>query len=77
MPFAELGEKRIWYEITGDGEPLVQLPGAGLGLRNFSRVTPFWLATFGWWTSTWWALVKVPQRRRDIHYRTGPTTCGI
>ena len=40
MPFAELGEKRIWYEINGQGEPLVQLPGAALGLRNFSRVTP-------------------------------------
>ena len=40
MPFAELGEKRIWYEINGQGEPLVQLPGNALGLRNFSRVTP-------------------------------------
>jgi pimeloyl-ACP methyl ester carboxylesterase len=40
MPFAELGKKRIWYEVNGQGEPLVQLPGGGLGLRNFSRVTP-------------------------------------
>ncbi len=40
MPFAELGVKRIWYEINGQGEPLVQLPGGALGLRNFSRVTP-------------------------------------
>ncbi len=40
MPCAELGDKRIWYEINGQGEPLVQLPGGALGLRNFSRVTP-------------------------------------
>ena len=40
MPFAELGEKHIWYEINGQGEPLVQIPGGALGLRNFSRVTP-------------------------------------
>lgn len=40
MPFAELGEKRIWYEINGQGDPLVQLPGGALGLKNFSRVTP-------------------------------------
>ena len=40
MPFAELGEKRIWYEINGEGETLVQLPGGALGLRNFARVTP-------------------------------------
>ena len=40
MPFAELAGKRIWYEINGEGEPLVQIPGGALGLRNFSRVTP-------------------------------------
>jgi pimeloyl-ACP methyl ester carboxylesterase len=40
MPFAELGQKRIRYEISGEGEPLVQIPGGGLGLRNFAKVTP-------------------------------------
>lgn len=40
MPFAELGQKRICYEITGEGEPMVQLPGGALGMKNFSRVTP-------------------------------------
>ena len=39
-PFAELGDKRICYEIDGQGEPLVQIPGGALGLRNSSRVTP-------------------------------------
>ena len=34
MPFADLGEKRIWYEINGQGEPLVQIPGGVLGLRG-------------------------------------------
>jgi len=40
MPFAELGEKRIWYEINGRGEPLVQLPGGALGLQNWSGGNP-------------------------------------
>ena len=40
MPLANLGEKRIWYELNGQGEPLVLLPGGALELRNFSRVTP-------------------------------------
>ena len=40
MPLAKLGEKRIWYELNGPGEPLVLLPGGVLELRNFSRVTP-------------------------------------
>ena len=37
---AKLGEKRIWYGLNGQGEPLVLLPGGALELRNFSRVTP-------------------------------------
>ena len=40
MPLAKLGEKRIWYELNGQGEPLVLLPGGALELQNFSRVTP-------------------------------------
>jgi hypothetical protein len=40
MPSAKLGEKRIWYELNGQGEPLVLLPGGALELRNFSRGTP-------------------------------------
>ena len=40
MPFAELGQKRVYYEISGEGELVVQLPGGALGLKNFSRVTP-------------------------------------
>lgn len=39
MPLAELGEKRIWYEPNGQGEPLVLLPGGALELRNFFRGT--------------------------------------
>jgi pimeloyl-ACP methyl ester carboxylesterase len=40
MPFVELGQKRIRYEISGEGEALVQIPGGSLGLRNFAKVTP-------------------------------------
>ena len=76
MPFAELAGKRIWYEINGEGEPLVQIPGGALGLRNFSRVTPYWPATFEWWTLTWWGQARVPQPRPDTRYRTGPTITG-
>ena len=40
MPFAEFSGKRVWYEINGTGEPLIQLHGSALGLKNFSAVTP-------------------------------------
>lgn len=40
MPIADLGKRRIWYKITGKGEPLLQLHGAALGHQNFARVTP-------------------------------------
>lgn len=29
-----------WYEITGEGEPVVQVHGAALGHYNFMKVTP-------------------------------------
>jgi 3-oxoadipate enol-lactonase len=30
----------LWYRITGDGEPVVQIHGAGFGHFNFDPVTP-------------------------------------
>jgi pimeloyl-ACP methyl ester carboxylesterase len=40
MPFAELSNSKIWYEIDGVGDTLIQIPGGALGLKNFSKVTP-------------------------------------
>ena len=40
MPIAHIGQKRIWYQFSGQGEPLLQLHGTALGHANFSRVTP-------------------------------------
>ena len=31
---------RLWHRITGDGEPVVQIHGAGFGHFNFDPVTP-------------------------------------
>src|SRR5205814_8013491 len=30
----------LWYEITGEGEPVVQIHGAGFGHFNFAPATP-------------------------------------
>ena len=76
MPFAELGEKRIWYEINGQGEPLVQLPGGALGLKNFSRVTPVLARHFRVVDFDVVGTGKAPQPRRVIPFKTGPTTSG-
>ena len=36
----EVGGVRLWHRITGEGEPVVQIHGAGFGHFNFDPVTP-------------------------------------
>jgi pimeloyl-ACP methyl ester carboxylesterase len=38
--FIDVRGARLWYEITGDGEPVLQIHGAGFGHFNFGPVTP-------------------------------------
>jgi len=40
MPTARVNGVRLWYEITGEGQPLVQVHGSGLGHTNFAAFTP-------------------------------------
>lgn len=37
---AEVNGVNLWYRITGDGEPVVQIHGAGFGHFNFDPATP-------------------------------------
>lgn len=37
---AEVNGANLWYRITGDGEPVVQIHGAGFGHFNFDPATP-------------------------------------
>ena len=30
----------LWYQVTGEGEPVVQIHGAGFGHFNFAPATP-------------------------------------
>lgn len=36
----EVNGARLWHEISGDGEPVLQIHGAGFGHFNFGPVTP-------------------------------------
>jgi pimeloyl-ACP methyl ester carboxylesterase len=36
----EVNGAKLWYEITGDGEPVLQLHGSGFGHFNFGPGTP-------------------------------------
>lgn len=36
----KLNDAELWYEITGDGEPVLQIHGAGFGHFNFGPATP-------------------------------------
>jgi pimeloyl-ACP methyl ester carboxylesterase len=40
MPFADLTDVRLYYELTGDGEPLVMIPGLGSTCRLWDPIVP-------------------------------------
>jgi 3-oxoadipate enol-lactonase len=40
MPHARVNGARLWYEETGEGDPVVQIHGAGFGHFNFATATP-------------------------------------
>lgn len=40
MAYAEVNGIKLWYEITGEGPPVVQIHGAGFGHFNFATATP-------------------------------------
>ncbi len=37
---AEVNGVNLWYRISGEGEPVVQIHGAGFGHFNFDPATP-------------------------------------
>src|SRR5215469_10737097 len=40
MPTASVNGVRLWYQLRGEGKPLVQVHGSGLGHTNFAAFTP-------------------------------------
>ncbi len=38
--YADIDGVRTWYRVAGDGEPVVQIHGIGLGHQNFDTVSP-------------------------------------
>ena len=40
MPDARINGVRIWYKETGQGDPVMQIHGAGFGHFNFATATP-------------------------------------
>jgi pimeloyl-ACP methyl ester carboxylesterase len=45
MPYAHVGDIKLYYEVHGDGPPVVLIPGLGADTRLFFNVVPL-LATF-------------------------------
>ncbi|HTT88252.1 MAG TPA: alpha/beta hydrolase [Acidimicrobiales bacterium] len=44
MPYAEVGDIKLYYEVHGAGPPILLIPGLGADTRLFSKVVPL-LAT--------------------------------
>jgi 3-oxoadipate enol-lactonase len=46
MPDARINGVRIWYKETGEGDPVIQIHGAGFGHFNFATATPILSRSF-------------------------------
>lgn len=46
MPEANLNGIRIWYQETGEGDPVIQVHGAGFAHFNFATATPILSRSF-------------------------------
>ena len=46
MPDARVNGARIWYQETGEGDPVAQIHGAGFGHFNFAAATPILSKSF-------------------------------
>jgi pimeloyl-ACP methyl ester carboxylesterase len=46
MPDARINGVRIWYKDTGQGDPVIQIHGAGFGHFNFATATPILSQSF-------------------------------
>jgi pimeloyl-ACP methyl ester carboxylesterase len=71
VSYVQVGTRRVWHEVTGDGEPLVLLHGAFAGASSFQAQTPA-LADAGF-------RVYVPERRGHAHTPdvAGPLTYQV
>jgi pimeloyl-ACP methyl ester carboxylesterase len=59
MTYLEVGGRRVWHEVSGDGPPVVLLHGAFAGASSFGAQTPALVAS-GF-------RVHVPERRGHAH----------
>ena len=46
MPHAEVNGARLFYEVSGEREPVVQIHGSGFGRGNFATLTPLLSRSF-------------------------------
>ena len=40
MAFTEVNGANLWYDVTGEGDPVIHIHGAGFGHFNFATATP-------------------------------------
>jgi len=45
MPYAQVGDIKLYYEVHGDGPPVLLVPGLGADTRLFSNVVPLLAAS--------------------------------
>ncbi len=68
MSEATVNGAKIWYEVFGEGEPMLTIHGSGFGHDNFASVAPLWAKDFQviWYDMRGYGLSDRPNQHYDM-----------
>jgi len=68
MSEATINGAKIWYEVFGEGEPMLTIHGSGFGHDNFAPIVPYWEKDFQiiWYDMRGYGLSERPVQKYDM-----------
>jgi 3-oxoadipate enol-lactonase len=68
MSEATINGAKIWYEVFGEGEPMLTIHGSGFGHDNFAPIVPYWEKDFQiiWYDMRGYGLSERPIQKYDM-----------
>ena len=73
MAEAEINGAKIWYEVLGQGDPMLTIHGSGFGHDNFAPIVPYWEKDFQiiWYDMRGYGLSERPIQKYDMEVWAG------